>query len=185
VTWTITGRTKWYVGVVELATRRDLTKAGDFRPQFLVAYEVLKRSESTGRWTGPRELGPGTYYGRLKLRFGGPCKSACESTTSVRRLEIEPPRLASLEWTATRKGRSVLVAWTPPGNAWFVGMVVVDDDADLSSPADAVVWPDEPVESRWRSSRLAAGTYHVRVHARYAGCATCLWTSRARKVTLG
>jgi hypothetical protein len=184
VTWTITGSTKWYVGVVQIASQREVDGKGDFLPENLLFYDVLSPEESTGSWVAPRRLGPGTYFGRLKLRYDGPCQTNCQSATSVRSFTIEPPSLKSLTWKATAGIGRVKVTWTKPGHGWFVGMVLVDDDRDFSSPEDAVVWSSPTKRARWTSGLLDRGTYYVRVRARHQTCATCIWTSQARRVTI-
>jgi hypothetical protein len=184
VTWTITGSTKWYVGVIQIATERQVNAKGDFLAQNLVVYEVLDPSESTGFWIADRKLGPGTYYGRLKLRYDGPCKTNCQSNTSIRSFGIDPPPLKSLTWRATPGVGTVKVSWTKPKNGWFVGMVLVDDNRGFGSPEDAVVWPRPPKVTQWTSGLLARDTYHVRIRARHVSCDTCIWTSTAKTVAV-
>lgn len=184
VTWTITGSTNWYVGVVQIASRPDVNSKGDFLASNLVAYDVLTPAQSKGTWQTSYALGAGTYYGQLVLRYDGPCQSNCESHSSVRSFAIEPPKLDKLTWmAAVRQGR-IAVTWSKPGGGWYVGMVLVDDDEDFSSPEDAGIWPVEPAEASWTSAKLDPDTYYVRVHARYAGCETCIWISAAKKVSL-
>lgn len=177
VSWEITGSTNWYVGVIQIASRPDVTSKGAFLAQNVVAYDVLAPDQSKGTWKSGFALSPGTYYGQLVLRYDGPCRKGCESRSSVRSFAVEPPALAVLDWHAAPKAGKVTVVWTKPGGGWYVSMVLVDDDRDFSSPEDAVVWPAERSSGRWTSAALDAGTYYVRVSARYSGCDTCLWAS--------
>jgi hypothetical protein len=184
VTWTITGSTKWYVGVIQIATERAVNADGDFRPANLVVYEVLDRAESNGYWISAQKLGPGTYYGRLTLRYDGPCQTNCQSLTSVRSFTIDPPPLKSLTWKVTPGIGTVTVTWTKPKNGWFVGMVLVDDDRNFSSPEDAKVWPTPPKGTSWVSGLLPRDTYYVRLRARHGSCETCIWTSPPKTVVV-
>jgi hypothetical protein len=184
VTWTITGSTKWYVGVVQIADRPDVDGKGDFPPKSLVGYDVLPPGKATGSWRSPHALDPGTYYGRLTLRYDGACEANCESRSSVRSFSVDPSPLSGLHWKATSASGKVRVSWTGPDGGWYVGVVLVDDDADFSSPEEAGSWPAEREKSSWTSRRLEAGTYFVRLHARFEGCATCLFLSKVRKVTV-
>jgi hypothetical protein len=182
VTWEITGSSKWYVGVIQIATDRRVDGKGDFLPENLVAYEVLDPGRSTGFWVGPLELAPGTYYGRLKLRFDGPCSANCQFATSVRSFSIAPPPLRSLSWKATAGIGRVVVTWTPPRNGWYVSGVLVDDDRDFSSPEDAVAWPGAPKRTRWASMLLGRDRYHVRLRVKHSRCDSCVWTSPTKVV---
>jgi hypothetical protein len=182
VTWEITGSTKWYVGVIQIATDRQVNAKGDFRAENLVVYDVLDPSESTGTWVWARKLGPGTYFGRLKLRYDGPCKKNCQSTTSIRSFTIDPPPLKSLTWSVSAGVGTVKVSWTKPKNGWFVGMVIVDDNLNFGSPEDASVWSKPPKATRWTSGLLARDTYHVRIRARHSSCDSCIWTSATKTV---
>lgn len=184
VTWVITGTTTWYVGVIQLATRPDLNGRGDFPPQNLVAYRVLHRVRQQGSWLSPFVLSPGTYYVQLTLRYDGPCETGCESRSSVRSLEIEPPPIGKVSWAAVARSGRVKVSWKPPADGWSFSLVLVDDHHDLSSPEDSASWPFGPPGSSWTSRRLAPDAYWVRLYARYEGCQTCLWTSKLRRVEI-
>lgn len=184
VSWTISGSTKWYVAVVQVAGRPEVNGKGDFLPENLIAYEVLKPSESTGSWVGEPTLGPGTYYGRLKLRYDGPCQQNCQVTTSIRSFTIDPPALGKLKWRAAAGIGKVKVSWKKPRKGWYVSMVLVDDDRDFRSPEDGSVWPAGNTARRWATGLLPRGTYYVRVRALYGDCDTCVWTSPTKKVVL-
>ena len=114
VTWKITGSTKWYVGTIQIASDRRVGAGGNFLPENVVAYEVLEPDRPPGFWVGPLALQPGTYYGRLRLRFDGPCSANCQSATSVRSFRIDPPRLRGLRWKARGGVGRVIVSWTKP-----------------------------------------------------------------------
>ena len=182
VTWKITGSTKWYVGAIQIASDRRVTASGHFLPENVVAYEVLEPDRAPGFWVGPVALQPGTYYGRLRLRFDGPCSANCQSATSVRSFRIDPPRLRGLRWKARGGVGRVIVSWTKPRNGWYVSMVVVDDNRAFSSPEDAVAWPNAPTRTRWASTLLSRDRYHVRLRVRHARCESCVWTSPAKIV---
>ncbi len=182
VTWKITGSTKWYVGAIQIASDRRVTASGHFLPENVVAYEVLEPDRAPGFWAGPVALQPGTYYGRLRLRFDGSCSANCQSATSVRSFRIDPPRLRGLRWQARGGVGRVIVSWTKPRNGWYVSMVVVDDNRAFSSPEDAVAWPKAPARTRWASTLLSRDRYHVRLRVRHARCESCVWTSSAKIV---
>jgi hypothetical protein len=183
-TWRISGSDGWRVAVVQIATDRALTRNGDFLAQNLVAYDVLNRPRARGTWVSESALPPGEYFGRLKLRYLGPCQSACESATSVRAFTVHPPRLRGVRWNAAAAGSRAAVTWKRPGNGWYVAMVLVDDNRRFRSPEDGVLWRAASRRTSWRSDALAPGTYHVRIRARYAGCDTCLWTSKRKTVVV-
>jgi hypothetical protein len=182
VTWKITGSTKWYVGTIQIASDRRVGAGGNFLPENVVAYEVLEPDRAPGFWVGPLALQPGTYYGRLRLRYDGPCSANCQSATSVRSFRIDPPRLRGLRWKARGGVGRVIVSWTKPRNGWYVSMVVVDDNRAFSSPEDAVAWPKAPTRTRWASTLLGRDRYHVRLRLRHARCESCVWTSPAKIV---
>jgi hypothetical protein len=182
VTWEITGSTKWYVAVIQIASDRRVDGKGDFLPENLVAYEVLAPERSTGFWVGPIALAPGTYFGRLKLRFDGPCSANCQFATSVRSFSIAPPPLRSLRWDAVPGVGRVIVTWTRPRNGWYVSGILVDDDRDFSSPEDAVAWPAATKRTRWSTMLLDRDRYHVRIRVKHSQCESCLWTSPTKVV---
>jgi hypothetical protein len=184
VTWEITGSSSWYVGVVQIATGREVDRKGDFLPENLVAYDVLDGRELTGSWVGPVALPPGEYFGRLKLRFDGPCQTNCESPTSVRSFRIDPPAIGSLSWQAKAGVGRLEVSWKQPKGGWYVSLIVVDDNRSFASPEDAIAWPSRSKRTRWTSGTLPRGTYFVRVRVRHATCDTCIWTSDPRKVVI-
>jgi hypothetical protein len=182
VTWEISGATKWYVGVIQIARSKRVNSKGDFLPESLVAYEVLSPERPPGFWVGPRRLGPGTYYGRLKLRYDGPCSRNCQFATSVRSFSIAPPPLRALRWRAAAGIGRVTVRWTRPRNGWYVSSVLVDDNRNFSSPADGVAWPAATRRTRWTSILLARDRYYVRLRVKQARCASCVWTAPAKTV---
>lgn len=184
VTWKITGSTKWYVGVIQIATGRKVNSKGDFVAENLVVYKVLKPDAGEQTWIAPRRLPPGTYYGRLKLRYDGPCSKNCQSVTSIRSFTIAAVALKSLPWRVTAKAGSVKVTWAKPKNGWFVGMVTVDDNRNFSSPEAAAVWPTPLKTGRWISGVLPRDTYYVRIRVRHSTCRTCTWTSSAKTVSV-
>lgn len=185
LSWEITGTTKWYVSVIQVATRPELGPKGDFPVSNLVAYEVRTRVKQTGSWLSPFALAPGTYYAMLTLRYDGPCETGCESRSSARSFEVEPPPIGSISWTASPRSGKVQVGWTRPAEGWFVSMALVDDDRDFASPEAAVSWPPGRRKTTWTSRRLGQDTYYVRLYARYEGCDTCVWLSKVRKVEIG
>ena len=182
VTWKISGSTKWYVGVIQIATGRKVTSKGDFVAQNLVVYKVLQPDGQKKTWVASRKLPPGTYFGRLKLRYDGPCSKNCQSVTSIRSFTIAAPALKSLPWRVTAKAGSVKVTWAKPKNGWFVGMVMVDDNRNFGSPEAASVWPKPLKVGRWISGLLPRDTYYVRIRARHTTCKTCTWTSSFKTV---
>ena len=184
ISWKITGSTPWYVGVIQIATRQAVTDEGDFLPEDVVAYDVLTHGRHKGTWQLSFPVAPGTYYGMLTLRYDGPCETGCESRSSVRSFFVEPPRLAGLAWSALANSSRIAVRWKKPGKGWYVGIVLVDNDRDFSSPEAAGTRSATPAAGRWRSRALEPGTYYVRLRARYTGCDTCLWTSRTKKVQI-
>ena len=184
ITWKITGSTKWYVGVIQIATRPTLDDKGNFVPQDVVAYDVLSHGQSSRTWQLRYALQAGTYYGLLTLRYDGPCETGCESRSSVRSFTVRPPSLRGLRWNAVAEAGKVAVTWKKPRNGWHISIVLVDNDREFSSPEDAGTRGSTPAAGAWRSRSLDPGTYYVRLRARYAGCDTCLWTSGTQKVQI-
>ena len=186
VTWKITGSAKWYVSVIQIATRPALTGGGDFVPQNIVAYDVLTSTRTSGTWQLRFPFDPGTYYGMLTMSYDGQCDTGCESRSSVRSFTVEPPRVHGLVWSARADSSRIAVGWKKPkpDKGWYVAIVLVDNDRDFSSPEAAGTRPPDPAAGTWRSHKLSAGTYYVRIRARYTGCDTCLWTSKTKKVQI-
>jgi hypothetical protein len=182
VTWEISGSTRWYVGAIQIASDDRVGPSGNFLPENVVAYEVLAPEREPGFWVGPIALQPGKYYGRLRLRFDGPCSANCQSATSVRSFRIDPPPLRALRWKARAGVGRVIVSWRKPRNGWYVSMVMVDDNRRFTSPEDAVAWPTAPARTRWASTLLARDRYHVRLRLRHANCESCVLTSPTKIV---